>query len=58
MVTTSTRAGLIDDLVISIVVFLVLCISNIDGTGIQWANSMTDTSSNNLIKARSATLIN
>ena len=38
-VTTSTRLGLIDDIVISIVVFLVVSLRNTDGTVIQGANS-------------------
>jgi hypothetical protein len=39
-VTTSTRLGLIDDIVISIVVFLVVSLRNTDGTVIQGANSL------------------
>jgi hypothetical protein len=38
-VTTSTRLGLIDDIVISIVVFLVVSLRNTDGTVIQGAKS-------------------
>jgi hypothetical protein len=38
-VTTSTRLGLIDDIVISIVLFLVVSLRNTDGTVIQGANS-------------------
>jgi hypothetical protein len=38
-VTTSTRVGLIDDIVISIVLFLVVSLRNTDGTVIQGANS-------------------
>jgi cell division protein FtsB len=41
-VTTSTRVGLIDDIVISIVVFLVVSLRNTDGTVIQGANSVLD----------------
>lgn len=37
--TTSTRVGLIEDIVISIVVFLVVSLRNTDGTVIQGANS-------------------
>ncbi len=37
--TTSTRLGLIDDIVMSIVVFLVVSLRNTDGTVIQGANS-------------------
>ena len=37
--TTSTRLGLIEDIVISIVVFLVVSLRNTDGTVIQGANS-------------------
>jgi len=39
-VTTSTRLGRIDDIVISIVVFLVVSLRNTDGTVIQGANSI------------------
>jgi len=38
-VTTSTRLGLIEDIVISIVVFLVVSLRNTDGTVFQGANS-------------------
>jgi hypothetical protein len=38
-VTTSTRLGLIEDIVISIVVFLVVILRNTDGTVIQGDNS-------------------
>ena len=38
--TTSTRFGLIDDIVISIVLFLVLSLRNTYGTVIQGANSL------------------
>ena len=37
--TTSTRLGLIEDIVISIVVFLVVILRNTDGTVIQGDNS-------------------
>ena len=40
--TTSTRLGLIDDIVISIVLFLVVSLRNTDGTVIQGANSYCD----------------
>jgi hypothetical protein len=40
-VTTSTLLGLIEDIVISIVVFLVVSLRNTDGTVIQGANSQT-----------------
>ena len=40
--TTSTRFGLIEDIVISIVVFLVVSLRNTDGTVIQGANSESD----------------
>jgi hypothetical protein len=40
-VTTSTRVGLIEDIVISIVVFLVVSLRNTDGTVIQGANSVS-----------------
>ncbi len=39
---TSTRLGLIEDIVISIVLFLVVSLRNTDGTVIQGANSLGD----------------
>jgi hypothetical protein len=39
-VTTSTLLGLIDDIVISIVLFLVVSLRNTDGAVIQGANSV------------------
>ncbi len=40
--TTSTRSGLAEDIVISIVIFLVVSLRNTDGTGFQGANSHGD----------------
>jgi hypothetical protein len=45
-VTTSTRLGLIEDIVISIVVFLVVSLRNTDGTVFQGANSNAYSNSN------------
>jgi hypothetical protein len=46
-VTTSTRLGLIEDIVISIVVFLVVSLRNTDGAVFQGANSSTEQSQRN-----------
>jgi len=50
-VTTSTRLGLIEDIVISIVVFLVVSLRNTDGTVFQGTNS--DKSRLNFVRGES-----
>ena len=45
LVTTFTWLGLIDDIVIFIIVFLVVSLKNTDGTFIQGANSALDLTS-------------